>query len=78
MTEQEKKELALLKGALSIGRRIQHRFKPEPLFATTGVGYLKSEGVTLMAKVKQSVAKKRPVHFPAASEIENPVAHLSL
>ncbi|MDR1304332.1 MAG: hypothetical protein LBK76_03825 [Verrucomicrobiales bacterium] len=57
MTEQEKKEQDFLKGALSLGRRIQHRFKPEPLFAKTGVGYLKSEGVSTIAKVKTSVAR---------------------
>ncbi|MDR2462662.1 MAG: hypothetical protein LBD30_02650 [Verrucomicrobiales bacterium] len=68
----------ILKGMVKYGLRIQHRFVPEPLYARTGVGYLKSEGVTLMSKVKQSLAKKRRVHFPADSEIENPVAHLSL
>ena len=59
MTEQEKKERDFLRGALSLGRRMQHRFKPEPLFATTGTGYLKSEGVSTIAKVKRSVAKSQ-------------------
>jgi hypothetical protein len=48
----------ILKGIVKYGLRIQHRFKPEPLYATTGVGYLKSEGVTTLQKVKRSLAKR--------------------
>jgi len=46
-----------LKKLVKTGIRIQHRFKPEPLLATTGVGYMKSEGVETMQKVKAGVAR---------------------
>ncbi|MDR1191915.1 MAG: hypothetical protein LBK60_09700 [Verrucomicrobiales bacterium] len=50
-------ELEVVKAATKIGLRIQHRFKPEPLYAATGVGYMKSEGVSVMQKVKAGVAR---------------------
>jgi hypothetical protein len=52
-------ELRMVKEATKIGIRIQHRFKPEPLLATTGVGYMKSEGVSVMQKVKEGVARTK-------------------
>lgn len=45
-----------LEAALQEALNIQHRFQAEPLFAKTGRGYLKSEGVTPLAKIK---ARKR-------------------
>jgi len=38
--------------------RIQDRFVPEPLFAKTGRGYLKSEGVATLQKIKSSLRRK--------------------
>ena len=35
--------------------RIQNRFVAEPLFAKTGRGYLKSEGVATLQKIKSSL-----------------------
>jgi len=38
--------------------RIQDRFVPEPLFARTGQGYLKSEGVSTLQKIKSNLRRK--------------------
>ncbi|HEX3797982.1 MAG TPA: hypothetical protein VH413_04710 [Verrucomicrobiae bacterium] len=38
--------------------RIQDRFVPEPLFARTGRGYLKSQGVSTVQKIKTSLRGK--------------------
>jgi hypothetical protein len=38
--------------------RIQARFVPEPLFAKTGRGYLKSEGVATLQKIKSGLNNK--------------------
>lgn len=40
--------------------RIQDRFVPEPLFAKTGRGYLKSEGVATLQKIKSNLHRKSP------------------
>ncbi len=42
--------------------RIQGRFVAEPLFAKTGKGYLKSEGVSTLQRIKSRV--RRPVAKP--------------
>jgi len=34
------------------GLRIQHRFAAEPVYAKTGKGYLKSEGVEELQRIK--------------------------
>ena len=34
------------------GLRIQHRFAAEPIYAKTGKGYLKSEGVEELQRIK--------------------------
>ena len=34
------------------GLRIQHRFAAEPVYARTGIGYLKSEGVEELQRIK--------------------------
>ena len=38
--------------------RIQDRFVAEPRFARTGRGYLKSEGVATLQKIKSSLRRK--------------------
>jgi len=38
--------------------RIQDRFVAEPLFAKTGRGYLKSEGVSTLARIKANIRRK--------------------
>lgn len=44
-----------LREAMKDALRIQGRFVPEPVFAKTGRGYLKSEGVTTLHKIKAGV-----------------------
>jgi hypothetical protein len=44
-----------LRAAMKDALRIQDRFVPEPVFAKTGRGYLKSEGVATLHKIKTSV-----------------------
>jgi hypothetical protein len=41
-----------LRAAMRDALRIQDRFVAEPLFAKTGRGYLKSEGVSTLQKIK--------------------------
>ena len=38
--------------------RIQDRFVAEPLFAKTGRGYLKGEGVAALNKIKANLRRK--------------------
>lgn len=38
--------------------RIQDRFIAEPLFSKTGRGYLKSEGVSTLKKIKANLRRK--------------------
>ena len=47
-----------LQAAMREALRIQDRFAAEPLFARTGRGYLKSEGVTTLNKIKTSLRRK--------------------
>lgn len=54
MTQVEKNLRAAMKDAL----RIQDRFVPEPLFAKTGRGHLKSEGVATLQKIKSNLSRK--------------------
>lgn len=39
--------------------RIQDRFVAEPLFAKTGHGYLKSEGVSTLQRIKSNLRRKK-------------------
>jgi hypothetical protein len=55
-TQVEKNFRAAMRDAL----RIQDRFVPEPLFAKTGRGYLKSEGVSTLQKIKSNLRRKSP------------------
>ncbi len=43
----------ILKDTLAEGIRIQHRFRPEPLYKTTGRGSYQSETVTEIADAKK-------------------------
>jgi hypothetical protein len=47
-----------LRTAMRDALRIQDRFVPEPLFARTGQGYLKSEGVSTLQKIKSNLRRK--------------------
>lgn len=47
-----------LQAAMREALRIQHRFIAEPLFAKTGRGYLKSEGVSTLTKIKAGLRRK--------------------
>jgi len=54
MTEEERK---MFKRIVKDGLRIQHRFSAEPVLARTGKGYLKSEGVEILQRIKASMKK---------------------
>jgi hypothetical protein len=47
-----------LRAALKEALRIQDRFVAEPVFAKTGRGYLKSEGVSTIQKIKSNLHRK--------------------
>jgi hypothetical protein len=47
-----------LQAAMREALRIQHRFVAEPLFAQTGRGYLKGEGVATLGKIKANLRRK--------------------
>jgi hypothetical protein len=54
MTEEQRKRLKrVMKDAL----RIQDRFAAEPVLARTGKGYLKSEGVGTLQRIKANMKK---------------------
>jgi hypothetical protein len=58
MTEVQQKRLKrIMKDAL----RIQDRFAAEPVLARTGKGYLRSEGVTTLQRIKAGL-RKSAVH----------------
>jgi hypothetical protein len=52
-------ENKFLKEAIKRGLRIQDRFLPEPVLARTGKGYLKSEGVSTLQKIKANLRKRK-------------------
>jgi hypothetical protein len=56
MTAAENK---FLKEAVKGGLRMQHRFLSEPILARTGRGYLKSEGVTTLQRIKAGLKKSK-------------------
>jgi hypothetical protein len=37
---------------------IQHKFRPEPLYKHTGKGYMKSDGVAELLKIKEQTGGK--------------------
>lgn len=47
-----------LHAAMREALRIQDRFVAEPLFARTGRGHLKSEGVSTLGKIKANLRRK--------------------
>ena len=47
-----------LQAAMREALRIQDRFVAEPVFAKTGRGYLKSEGVATSNKIKSNLRRK--------------------
>jgi hypothetical protein len=42
----------LFQALVAEGLRIQHRFSAEPVYAKTGKGYLRSEGVEELERIK--------------------------
>jgi hypothetical protein len=52
-------EAAFLQSAVEEGTRIQPRFRPEPLLAKTGRGYMASAGVDEIAAVKRRRASRK-------------------
>jgi len=55
MTAEEAK---FLKAAIRNGLRMQDRFVAEPVLATTGKGYLKSDGVGTLQRIKANLKKR--------------------
>lgn len=53
-------EAKFLKDAIRNGLRMQHRFVAEPLLAKTGKGYMKSEGVGTLQRIKANLKKRKP------------------
>ena len=47
-----------LRAAMKEALRIQDRFVAEPVFAKTGRGYLKSEGVGTIQKIKTNLRRR--------------------
>ncbi len=47
-----------LQAAMREALRIQDRFVAEPLFARTGRGHLKSEGVSTISRIKANLRRK--------------------
>jgi hypothetical protein len=47
-----------LRAAMKEALRIQERFVAEPVFAKTGRGHLKSEGVSTIQKIKANLHRK--------------------
>jgi len=54
MTQSERE---FLKAAVRNGIRMQHRFVAEPRLAKTGKGYMKSEGVATLQRIKENLKK---------------------
>jgi hypothetical protein len=54
-------EAKFLKAAIQNGLRMQHRFVAEPVLAKTGKGYLKSEGVETLQRIKANLKKRKSV-----------------
>jgi hypothetical protein len=49
-----------LRAAMKEALRMQDRFVAEPVFARTGQGYLKSEGVSTIRKIKANLRRSTP------------------
>ncbi len=48
----------LVQELMAEGLKIQHRFAAEPIYAKTGKGYLKSEGVEELQRIKAESRKQ--------------------
>jgi hypothetical protein len=48
-----------LRAAMKEALRIQDRFVAEPVFAKTGQGYLKSNGVSTIHRIKANLQRRR-------------------
>ena len=59
MTEEQRQRL---KRIMKDGLRIQDRFAAEPVLARTGKGYLKSEGVATLQRIKRNLKRPSPAH----------------
>jgi len=49
----------LLQSVVRDGLKIQHRFSAAPVYAVTGRGQLKSEGVGTLQKIKRNLKQRR-------------------
>ena len=49
----------LFQELMAEGLRIQHRFAAGPVYAKTGKGYLKSEGVEELSRIKAEAGRQR-------------------
>jgi hypothetical protein len=58
LTAEEQK---IVDETVAVGLAMQHRFKPEPLYKYTGKGYMESEGVAEMARLKEEAARAKGV-----------------
>jgi hypothetical protein len=63
MSKQEftPKQQKALDDAIAEGLAIQHKFRPEPLYKQTGKGYMKSDGVAEIARLKEEAAHVKSV-----------------
>jgi hypothetical protein len=52
-------EIKFLKEAVKQGLRMQPRFLAEPVLARTGKGYMKSEGVRTLQRIKTGLKKSK-------------------
>lgn len=50
-----------LDAAVAEGLSIQHKFKPEPFYKLTGKGYMKSDGVEEIRRIKEELARRKGV-----------------
>lgn len=50
-----------LDAAVAEGLAIQHKFRPEPLYKLTGKGYMKSDGVAEIARLKEEAVRAKDV-----------------
>lgn len=70
MTEAQRKRLKrIMKDAL----RIQDRFAAEPVLARTGKGYLRSEGVETLRRIKAGLRKSHARGFTPSTHQRFPV-----
>ncbi len=54
-----KSQHKFLKRAMKDALRIQDRFAAEPVLARTGKGYMKSEGVATLQRIKAGLRKSK-------------------